>query len=42
VKLSEKFNGPIVIDDQVDRVLEDVAPDREEEKADKILDSKYL
>jgi hypothetical protein len=42
VKLSEEFNKPIVIDNQVDTVMDDVAPDREEEKANKIVDSKYL
>jgi hypothetical protein len=41
VKLSEEFNRPIVADDQVDTVMEDVAPDREEEKANKVVDSKY-
>jgi hypothetical protein len=42
VKLSGEFNEPIVIDDQVDTVMEDVAPDHEEEKSDKVVDSKYL
>jgi hypothetical protein len=42
VKLNEEFNGLIVIDDQVDTVMENVAPDWEEEKADKVVDSKYL
>jgi hypothetical protein len=42
VKLDGEFNGPIVIDDQVDTVMEDVAQDRKEEKADKVVDSKYL
>jgi hypothetical protein len=32
----------IVIDDQVDAVREDVAPDRREEKTNKVVDSKYL
>jgi hypothetical protein len=41
VKLSREFNRPIVADDQVDTVMEDVAPDREEEKANKVVDSKY-
>jgi hypothetical protein len=42
VKLNEEFNKPIIIDDQVDTVMEDVAPDREGEKANKVVDSKYL
>jgi hypothetical protein len=42
VKLSEEFNGSIVIDDQVDAVMEDVTLDRGEEKTDKVVDSKYL
>jgi hypothetical protein len=42
VKLGEEFNGLIIIDDQVDTVMEDVVADREEEKADKVVDSKYL
>jgi hypothetical protein len=42
VKLNEEFNRLIVIDDQVDTVMENVAPDWEEEKADKVVDSKYL
>jgi hypothetical protein len=42
VKLGREFNGPIVIDDQIDTVMKDVAPDHEEEKANKIVDSKYL
>jgi hypothetical protein len=42
VKLGEEFNGLVVIDDQVDTVMEDVVADREEEKADKVVDSKYL
>jgi hypothetical protein len=42
VKLGGEFNGPIVIDDQVDTVMEDAAPDHEEEKANKVVESKYL
>jgi hypothetical protein len=42
VKLGGEFNGLIIIDDQVDTVMEDVTPDRKEEKANKIVDSKYL
>jgi hypothetical protein len=42
VKLNEEFNKPTIIDDQVDTVMEDVAPDREGEKANKVVDSKYL
>jgi hypothetical protein len=42
VKLDREFNGPIVIDDQVDTVMEDVTQDRREEKTDKVVDSKYL
>jgi hypothetical protein len=41
VKLSGEFNRSIVADDQVDTVMEDVAPDREEEKANKVVDSMY-
>jgi ribosomal protein S2 len=42
VKLDREFNGPIIIDDQVDTVMEHVVPDRKEEKANKLVDSKYL
>jgi hypothetical protein len=42
VKLGGEFNGPVIIDDQVDTVMEDVTPDREVEKANKVVDSKYL
>jgi hypothetical protein len=42
VKLGEEFNGPIISNDQADTSMEDVAPDRKEEKADKVVDSKYL
>jgi hypothetical protein len=42
VKLDGEFNGSIVIDDQLDTVMEDVAVDRGEEKADKVVNSKYL
>jgi hypothetical protein len=42
VKLGEEFDGPIVIDDQVDTVIEDAAPACGEEKTDKVVDSKYL
>jgi hypothetical protein len=42
VKLSGEFNRLIVIDDQVDTIMENIAPDREEEKVDKVVDSMYL
>jgi hypothetical protein len=42
VKLGEEFNGLIIIDDQVDAFMEDVALNRGEEKTDKVVDSKYL
>jgi hypothetical protein len=42
VKLGREFNISIVIDEEVDIVMEDVASDREEEKTDKVVDSKYL
>jgi hypothetical protein len=42
VKLGGEFNIPIIVDDQIDTVMEDVAPDREEEKGNKVVDSKYL
>jgi hypothetical protein len=42
VKLGGEINGPIVIDDQVDTVMEEVTLDRKEEKANKVVDSKYL
>jgi hypothetical protein len=42
VRLGEEFNGPIIINVQVDTIMEDVASDREEEMADKVVDSKYL
>jgi hypothetical protein len=42
VKLGEEFNESIVIDDQVDMVIADVTVDRGEEKADKVVDFKYL
>jgi hypothetical protein len=42
VKLNGEFNRPIIIDDPVDTVMEDVTSDRGEEKADKVVDSKYL
>jgi hypothetical protein len=42
VKLGGEFNRLIVIDDQVDTVMEDVAPDCKKEKVDKVVDSKYL
>jgi hypothetical protein len=42
VKLGGEFNGLIVIDDQVHTVIEDVTTDSEEEKANKVVDSKYL
>jgi hypothetical protein len=42
VKLGEEFNGPIIINDGADTIMEDVSPDRGEEKTDKVVDSKYL
>jgi hypothetical protein len=42
VKLDEEFNGSVVIDDQANTRMEDVAPDHGEEKTDKVVDSKYL
>jgi hypothetical protein len=42
LKLSKEFDGPIIIDDQVDIAMEDAAPDRGEEKTDKVVGSKYL
>jgi hypothetical protein len=42
VKLGGEFNGSIMIDYQVATVMEDVAPDHEEEKANKVVDFKYL
>jgi hypothetical protein len=42
VKLGEEFNGPIVINDRADTIMEDVSQDRGEEKTDKVMDSKYL
>jgi hypothetical protein len=42
VKLDREFNGSIIIDDQVDTVMEDVTLDRREEKADKVVGSKYF
>jgi hypothetical protein len=42
VKLHEEFDGPIVIDDQVDTLMEDATPDRGEEKTNKVVDSKNL
>jgi hypothetical protein len=42
VKLGKEFDGPIIIDDQVDMDMEDAAPDRGKEKTDKVVDSKYL
>jgi hypothetical protein len=42
VKLDEEFNGPIVINDWANIIMEDVAPDHGEEKIDKVVDSKYL
>jgi hypothetical protein len=42
VKLSEEFNGPIIIDDQVNTVMDDTAPDHGEAKVDEVVDSKYL
>jgi hypothetical protein len=42
VRLNEKFDGLIIIDDQVDTVMEDAVSDRGEEKTHKVVDSKYL
>jgi hypothetical protein len=42
VKLSGEFNGSIIINDRADIIMEDVSPDRGEEKTDKVVDSKYL
>jgi hypothetical protein len=42
VKLGGEFNELIIIDDQVDTVMVDVTVDRGEEKAGKVVDSKYL
>jgi hypothetical protein len=42
VKLNKEFDGPVIIDDQVDTVMEDTAPDSREEKTNKVVDSKYL
>jgi hypothetical protein len=42
VKLSEEFSRPIIINDQADTIMEDVIPDCRKEKADKVVDSKYL
>jgi hypothetical protein len=42
VKLGEEFNGPIIINDRADTIMEDVSPDRGEEKTDKVVDSMYL
>jgi hypothetical protein len=42
VKLSKEIDGLVIIDDQVGTVMEDVTPNRREEKIDKVVDSKYL
>jgi hypothetical protein len=42
VKLGEEFNGPIIINDRADTIMEDVSQDHGEEKTDKVMDSKYL
>jgi nitrogen regulatory protein PII len=42
VKIGKLFDGPIVVVDQVEKVMEDAAPDCKEEKTDKVIDSKYL
>jgi hypothetical protein len=42
VKVGQELNGPIIVDDQVDTVMEDVTPDRGEEETDRVVDSKYL
>jgi hypothetical protein len=42
VKLDKEFNEPIVINDRADTIMEDVSPDRREEKTNKVVVSKYL
>jgi hypothetical protein len=42
VKLSKEFNGHIIINDWANTIMEDAAPDHEEEKIDKVVDSKFL
>jgi ribosomal protein S2 len=42
VKLGKEFGGPIIIDELVDTVMEEAAPEHGEEKTDKVVDSKYL
>jgi hypothetical protein len=42
VKLNREFNGLVIIDDQVDTVMEDAAPDRGEDETNKVVDSKYV
>jgi hypothetical protein len=42
VKLSKEFDGPVLIDDQVDMAMEDAIPDHGEKKTNKVVDSKYL
>jgi hypothetical protein len=42
VKLSEEFDRPIIINDQVDTIMEDITLDRGEKKIDEVVDSMYL
>jgi hypothetical protein len=37
VKLGEEFNRLVIINDQADTIMEDVTPDHEEEKTDKVV-----
>jgi hypothetical protein len=42
VKLGGEFDRSTIIDDQVDTIMEDVTIDRKGEKANKVVESKYL
>jgi hypothetical protein len=42
VKLSKEFDGPVIIDDQVDTVTEGAIPNHGVEKTNKVVDYKYL
>jgi hypothetical protein len=42
VKLGKEFDGPVVIDGQVDMIMKDVVLDHETEKTGNVVDSKYL
>jgi hypothetical protein len=42
VKLGMEFDGPVIIDDYVDTIMEDTVPDHGEEKTNKAIDSMYL